>query len=90
MFYGNHNHEASEQLSTQVRACVSSRESSKLKWHAEADAQWCCDSPMVLALKPFSTKEYRVREGMGKCVVERFSNLHQAKPDSALSLQGTG
>jgi hypothetical protein len=42
----------------------------------------------VLALKAFSTKEYRVRDGMGKCVAEGFSNLHQAKPGSALSLQG--
>jgi len=69
-----------------------SRESSKLKWHAdaEADARWCCDSQTVLALKPSSTKGYRVQEGMGKCVVERFSNFHQAKPDSALSLQGSG
>ena len=63
MFYGNHNHDASEQLSTQVTACISSRESSKLKWHADADAdaRWCCDSQTVLALKPSSTKgtEYR-------------------------------
>jgi hypothetical protein len=92
MFYGNHNHDASEQLSTQVTACISSRESSKLKWHADADAdaRWCCDSQTVLALKPSSTKGYRVQEGMGKCVVERFSNFHQAKPDSALSFQGSG
>jgi hypothetical protein len=61
MFYGNHNHDASEQLSTQVRACISWRESSKLKWHADADARWCCDSQTVLALKAFSAKEYRVR-----------------------------
>jgi hypothetical protein len=90
MLYGSHNHDTSEQLSTQVRGCISSRESSRLEWQADADVGWCCDSRTVLALTPFSTKEYRVREGMGKCVDERFSNLHQTRPGSALSLQGSG
>jgi hypothetical protein len=56
MFCGNHNHEASEQLSIPARACISWRESSKLKWlaDADADARWCCDFQTVVASQAVS------------------------------------